>query len=83
MLAKLNIARRLGLGFGTLLALLLFAVLVAHLQANRAQATLKQLVEKEQRSLVLGALMDRQMLLTGRFIRAYALESSDAARTTQ
>ncbi len=83
MLAKLNIARRLGLGFGTLLALLLFAVLLAHLQANRAQATLRQLVEKEQRCLVLGALMDRQMLLTGRFIRAYALESSDAARTTQ
>ena len=83
MLAKLNIARRLSMGFGTLLALLLFAVLVAHLQANRAQATLKQLVEKEQRSLVLGALLDRQMLLTGRFIRAYALESSDAARTAQ
>jgi hypothetical protein len=27
--------------------------------------------------------MDRQMLLTGRFIRAYALEESEAARGTQ
>ncbi|GLH74793.1 methyl-accepting chemotaxis protein [Geothrix limicola] len=83
MLKGLNIARRLSLGFGAILALILLAVFVAHLQSRRVQATLKVLVERDQRALILGALMDRQMLLTGRFIRAYALEESEAARTTQ
>jgi len=83
MLTKLSIARRLGLGFGTLLLFILCAVTVAHLQATRAQATLKQLVEVDQRSLALAAVMDREMILTGRFIRAYALETTEAARSTQ
>jgi len=83
MLTGLNIARRLGLGFGTMLALICLAVVVAHLQARKAQDTLRGIVENEQRSMALGAAMDRQMLLTGRFIRAYALEESDAARATQ
>lgn len=83
MLKGLNIAKRLSLGFGAILALLLLAVGVAHLQARKAQAVLRDIVDVDQKSMALGALMDRQMLLIGRFIRAYALEESEVARTTQ
>lgn len=83
MLAALNIARRLYLGFGTILVLLVAAVTVAHFQARGAQATPKDVVGNDQRSMSLGAVMDRQMLLTGRFIRAYALEGSETARAIQ
>ena len=83
MLHRLNIARRLALGFGSLLALLVLSVGMAMLQAARAQETLQQIVEKEQRSMALVGVMEREMLLIGRYIRAYALERDDAARATQ
>lgn len=83
MLAGMKIAKRLTFGFGTILALMLLAVTVALLQSRKAEGTLKDIVENEQRSMVLAGVMDRQMLLTGRFIRAYALEESAAGRATQ
>ncbi|BDU73658.1 methyl-accepting chemotaxis protein [Mesoterricola silvestris] len=83
MLARLEIGKRLALGFGAILALMVLAVGVGHFQSRRAEATLRDIVENEQKSMESASLMDRQMLLTGRFIRAYALEETAAARATQ
>jgi len=83
MLEGLRIGKRLAFGFGTILGLMLLAVAVAHFQSRKAEATLRDIVETEQKSMEHAVTMDRQMLLTGRFIRAYALEDSAAARSTQ
>ena len=83
MLTRLNISTRLALSFALLLLLILLSVAIATVQARRTQATLLYLVEHNQQCITLVAKMDREMLLTGRFIRAYALEENDAARATQ
>ena len=82
MPTNLSITKRLGLGFGTLLLLLVLAISFALFQARQARALLAG-VRADQQALSLGATLEREMILTGRYIRSYALEETAAGRSTQ